>query len=102
MTLCSKCTSALTFKTCVKEIAGPKCVAIKVKHPDKCHFKPKELLAVVIEIFMNLAKHEDFATAVIRDERSYDQGVLAKAEQAKCFLKKNVKSQLCSDSNLIE
>ena len=69
-------------------------MAIKVKHPDKCHFKPKELLAVVIEIFMNLAKHDDFATAVIRDERSYDQGVLAKAEQAKFLKQKSEKSAL--------
>jgi len=72
-------------------------VAIKVKHPDKCHFKPKELLAVVIEIFMNLAKHDDIATAVIRDERSYDQRVLAKVEQANFCQKQNVKSQPCSD-----
>jgi hypothetical protein len=48
----------------LKEIAGPKCVSLKVLQPEKCSFKPKELLALVIEIFMNLAKHEDFAPAV--------------------------------------
>ena len=41
----------------LKEIAGDKCKNLKVQHPEKCYFRPKELLALVIEIFMNLAKH---------------------------------------------
>lgn len=53
-----------TLQYLLKEIAGPKCVSLKVLQPEKCLFKPKELLALVIEIFMNLAKHEDFAPAV--------------------------------------
>ena len=65
----------------LKEIAGPKCAALKVQQPDKCQFKPKELLALVIEIFMNLSKDEAFAPAVIRDERSYDQKTLLKVER---------------------
>ena len=48
----------------LKEIAGPKCVSLKVLQPDKCSFKPKELLALVIEIFMNLARDDAFADAV--------------------------------------
>ena len=50
----------------------------------RCNFKPKELLAFVIEIFMNLSKDEAFALAVIRDERSYSADVLAKV-QCKCI-----------------
>ena len=50
----------------LKEIAGPKCVSLKVLQPDKCSFKPKELLTLVIEIFMNLAKDDAFADAVSR------------------------------------
>jgi ubiquitin conjugation factor E4 B len=65
----------------LKEIAGPKCVALKVQQPEKCQFKPKELLALVIEIFMNLAQDEAFAPAAVRDERSYSQTVLAKVER---------------------
>ena len=59
----------------IKTIAGPRCIELKVQHPEKCYFKPKELLALVVEVFMNLAKHEKFALAVVRDERSYDHEV---------------------------
>eukprot|EP00960_Hanusia_phi_P061326 764811-Hanusia_phi.AAC.4 len=59
----------------LKTIAGPRCIELKVQHPEKCYFKPKELLALVVEVFMNLAKHDKFALAVVRDERSYDHEV---------------------------
>lgn len=62
-------------------IAGPKCIELKVNDPDKYAFKPKELLALVVEIFINLSQHPNFAPAVIRDGRSYDQKVLAKVHR---------------------
>mmetsp|Transcript_1783 Transcript_1783/g.3729 ORF Transcript_1783/g.3729 Transcript_1783/m.3729 type:complete len:192 (-) Transcript_1783:134-709(-) len=62
-------------------IAGPKCIELKVNDPDKYSFKPKELLALVVEIFMNLSAHPSFAAAVIKDGRSYDQKVLAKVHR---------------------
>mmetsp|Transcript_44964 Transcript_44964/g.91773 ORF Transcript_44964/g.91773 Transcript_44964/m.91773 type:complete len:968 (-) Transcript_44964:349-3252(-) len=62
-------------------IAGPKCIELKVNDPEKYSFKPKELLALVVDIYMNLSKHDLFAASVIRDGRSYDQKVLAKVQR---------------------
>ena len=54
------------------------CVILQVTNPEKYAFRPKDLLALVTDIYVNLARHPDFAPAVVRDGRSYSQRVFVK------------------------
>ncbi|GAA6013068.1 hypothetical protein JCM10207_006159 [Rhodosporidiobolus poonsookiae] len=59
-------------------LAGPRCVDLKVKQPDKYRFKPEALLKDVISIFENLGPHEQFQAAVAKDGRSYSAELFAR------------------------
>eukprot|EP00897_Mesotaenium_endlicherianum_P010633 jgi/Mesen1/9599/ME000657S08877 len=55
-------------------LAGPKRKALKVSDPHKFEFKPKELLAQIVGVYVNLAKEDKggrFAKAISDDGRSY-------------------------------
>jgi len=56
-------------------IAGPKCLELKIREPEKVHFNPKQLLTQITEIYIHLATHPDFAMAVAKDGRSYNVDV---------------------------
>ncbi|GAA5985530.1 hypothetical protein JCM10908_007012 [Rhodotorula pacifica] len=60
-------------------LAGPRCQDLKVKEPEKYHFKPKELLSDVLQIFLQLGPHTSFQTAVAKDGRSYSQDLFQRA-----------------------
>jgi len=60
-------------------IAGPKMSNLKVANPEKYSFRPKDLLALVTDIYGNLGRHPEFAPAIVRDGRSYDIRVFNKA-----------------------
>lgn len=54
----------------------------QVKEPEKYHFKPKELLALICQTYLNIAaadKQGVFAKAIAADERSYRPEMFAEA-----------------------
>lgn len=55
----------------IDALVGPKCTGLKVHNPENYHFDPKALLSGIVGIFLNMYKHDDFITAVVRDGRSY-------------------------------
>ncbi|KAK8864525.1 hypothetical protein IAR55_001775 [Kwoniella newhampshirensis] len=59
-------------------LIGPKMAELKVSNPDKFSFKPKELLATIAQIYLNLAKESDFIRAVANDGRSYSKELFEK------------------------
>jgi len=52
-------------------LAGPAQHNLKVKRPEKYHFKPTELLKKIIDITLNFADREEYLDAVVRDGRSF-------------------------------
>jgi ubiquitin conjugation factor E4 B len=62
-------------------LAGPKMQELKVAEPAKYKFQPRELLADLLQIFLNLAGEEEFALAVARDGRSYNRELFEKASR---------------------
>jgi len=65
------------------QLAGPKCLNLKVNDPKKYGFKPKSLLKKISGIYVHLAARsastQEFADAVARDGRSYSDAVFHKA-----------------------
>merc|ERR1719482_1717562 len=61
------------------ELVGPRCSTLKVKEPEKYNFNPKMLLHEIVTIILHFAPFDEFALAMIKDERSFDQGNLRKA-----------------------
>lgn len=55
----------------IDALVGPKCTGLKVQNPEKYQFDPKLLLSGIVDIFLNMSKHNDFVLAVARDGRSY-------------------------------
>ncbi|RUS31621.1 ubiquitin elongating factor core-domain-containing protein [Jimgerdemannia flammicorona] len=60
------------------QLVGPKCMELKVKNPEKYHFRPRDLLGELIDIYLHL-NCPDFVIAVARDERSYKKEWFRKA-----------------------
>jgi len=60
------------------KIAGKKTMELKVSNPEKLGFKPKDMLSLLSEIYMNLAVSDTFAMAVVKDGRCYNQKTLVK------------------------
>lgn len=52
-------------------MVGPKSSNLKVDEADKYGFHPKALLSDIIKVYTNLARQQNFITAIARDERSY-------------------------------
>ncbi len=59
-------------------LVGPKMQDLKVSDPDKYLFKPKELLAEITQIYINLGEEKEFIRAVASDGRSYSKEVFEK------------------------
>jgi len=61
------------------QLVGPKSTGLKVRDPDKFFFHPKRLLCEIATTYTHFAPFEEFAHAVVRDERSYQTGNMRKA-----------------------
>lgn len=61
------------------KLAGPSCIELKVKAPEKYRFDPKVLLNDLLVIFINLSHRSEFVQAVARDERSFNEAVFSRA-----------------------
>lgn len=46
---------------------------LKLKDPERFGFKPKQLLAALAQIYLNLGSEQDFIRAVANDGRSYSK-----------------------------
>ncbi|KIY45637.1 hypothetical protein FISHEDRAFT_48948 [Fistulina hepatica ATCC 64428] len=62
-------------------LVGPRYQELKVRDPEKLHFRPRELLSDLIQIFLNLCDQPDFVLAVAGDGRSYSRDLFVKATQ---------------------
>ena len=59
-------------------LTGDKCKNLKVKDPAKYRFNPKELLSMIVDIYLNLRAKQAFVLACARDGRSYRKEVFLK------------------------
>lgn len=60
-------------------MAGPKCQNLKVKQPKKVSFEPRNLLRMIMSVYLNLCSKGDFVAAIAKDGRSYSKSVFEKA-----------------------
>lgn len=60
-------------------MAGPKCQNLKVKQPKKVSFEPRNLLRMIMSVYLNLCSKGEFVAAIARDGRSYSKSVFEKA-----------------------
>eukprot|EP00879_Flechtneria_rotunda_P016797 GHRR01017581.1.p1 GENE.GHRR01017581.1~~GHRR01017581.1.p1 ORF type:complete len:531 (+),score=180.79 GHRR01017581.1:2040-3632(+) len=63
-------------------LTGPQRKMLKLKDPEKYHFKPKALLAQICTIYLNMAQADRsgvFAAAIAADARSYRPDMFAEA-----------------------
>ncbi|KAJ1970184.1 Ubiquitin conjugation factor E4 [Dispira parvispora] len=60
-------------------MVGPKCMELKVKNPEKYHFRPRQLLCMILDVYLHLAHYPEFIRAVARDGRSYKKDWFLKA-----------------------
>lgn len=60
-------------------MAGPKCQNLKVKQPKKVSFEPRNLLRMIMSVYLNLCSKGEFVAAIARDGRSYSKPVFEKA-----------------------
>lgn len=72
-------------------LAGPRCQDLKVRDPEKLGFKPKTLLADVINIFLALGREDEFQHAVAKDGRSYSKDLFDRA--GKIALRTSIKTE---------
>lgn len=62
-------------------LAGPRCQDLKVREPEKYKFNPKELLADVLQIYIELGPRVEFQEAVAKDGRSYSMDLFERADR---------------------
>ena len=60
-------------------MVGPKSINLRVGNPQDYAFNPKQLLAEIVDVYLNLRNKEDFVFAVARDGRSYKPANFQKA-----------------------
>lgn len=63
----------------LKQLVGPRSSELKVKNPEKYGFRPKELLAAILRIYVHLSGSDVFVKAIARDGRSYSSDLFSKA-----------------------
>ena len=68
----------------VRTQVGPKKKNLRVKNMDEFQFKPRELVANIARIYVNLGGDDDFCRAVFRDGRSYSSALFDQAETVLC------------------
>ena len=61
------------------QLVGPQGRELKVKDPEKYHFRPRELLSKLVQIYVNMRTEEDFSNAVQHDSRSFKPQLLKRA-----------------------
>ena len=59
-------------------LTGDKCKNLKVRDPGKYRFNPKDLLSMIVDIYLNLRTKQGFVIACARDGRSYRREVFLK------------------------
>ncbi|KAJ9117556.1 hypothetical protein QFC22_004406 [Naganishia vaughanmartiniae] len=69
---------AATLDENLVTLVGPKMQDLKVAEPEKFAFKPKELLADIAQIYINLGESPEFIRAVANDGRSYSKTTFEK------------------------
>lgn len=52
-------------------LVGPKSTSLVVENREKYHFQPRQLLAEIVDVYLNLGSTQRFIEAVARDGRSY-------------------------------
>ena len=60
-------------------MVGPKQGDLKVDNPQEYGFQPKTLLSEIVDVYLNLARKQNFILAVARDGRSYKPANFEKA-----------------------
>ncbi|SPO30953.1 related to UFD2 - ubiquitin fusion degradation protein [Ustilago trichophora] len=60
-------------------MAGPKCQNLKVQQPKKVAFEPRNLLRMIMSVYLNLCSKGEFVAAIARDGRSYSKAVFERA-----------------------
>ena len=66
--------------------AGPKRKNLRVRNPEKYHWKPQELLKQLARIYLNLSRADkagDFVAAIAADQRSYHEGLFVEAAEVR-------------------
>ena len=58
----------------LEALVGPKQSNLRVERPEQYNFNPKNLLAEIVDVYLNLSGKEAFRLAVARDGRSYKPG----------------------------
>ncbi|KZV65315.1 hypothetical protein PENSPDRAFT_614272 [Peniophora sp. CONT] len=62
----------------LEALAGTRTSEINVKDKEKYHFRPKQLLSAVVQVYLNLADQGEFVHAVANDGRSYRKELFEK------------------------
>jgi ubiquitin conjugation factor E4 B len=61
----------------IQTLVGPKVQNLRVKEPEKYHFRPKDLLRDILRVFVACcADHAGFRAHVVRDERAYSPALM--------------------------
>lgn len=62
-------------------LVGKKRRSFKVKNLQEVEFKPKELVAEICDIYLNLGSEDSFCQAISRDGRSYSEELFPLAQE---------------------
>ena len=65
----------------LEAMVGPKSSNLKVDNLEEYHFRPRQLLSEIIEVYLNLRNKENFVLAVARDGRSYKPATFQQATE---------------------
>lgn len=63
----------------IVQLVGPKCSSLKVAHPEKYHWEPRQVLRMLVGILLNMSRRDEFLRAVSHDSRSFSRETFAKA-----------------------
>jgi len=70
-------TSSLDYNLNI--LAGPQCQELRVQDKEKYRFKPRELLADIMQIIINLANNDAYVVSTAKDGRSYSKALFDNA-----------------------
>ncbi|KAK4981517.1 Ubiquitin conjugation factor E4 [Elasticomyces elasticus] len=62
-------------------LTGPKQSNLKVEHPEEYGFNPRQMLADIVDVYINLSQKTSFHVAIARDGRSYKPSNFTKATE---------------------
>lgn len=66
---------------CLDQLCSEKGLRFKIKNPERFYFEPKELLANLIQMYVNMGGLHEFHVNVVSDERSYSNETFTKASK---------------------